>query len=81
MRDVYKEYKQGLITWDEAYFIANNIAATSADSPNTPFEETDYWAKQMESLGVDAAEFIMKHLLGYKQNEDGILIKPDVKIG
>ena len=27
MRDVYKEYKRGLISWDKAYFIANNETA------------------------------------------------------
>ena len=67
MRDVYKEYKQGLISWDEAYLIANNNAATMKD--------TDYWTKQMESLGVDMADCIMKQL-GYKENQDGTFYKP-----
>ena len=75
MRDVYKEYRQGLITWDKAYLIANNIAATAASNPETPFEETDYWAKQMESLGVDAAEHFMR-MLGYKQNDEGVFFNP-----
>ena len=75
MRDVFKEYRLGLISWEEAYFIANNIAATASSNPELPFEETDYWARQMESLGVDAAELLMK-LLGYKQNADGAFIKP-----
>ena len=72
MRDIYAEYRQGKITWDEAYLTANNIAATAASNPETPFEETDYWATQMESLAVDAAESLMK-MLGYKQREDGVL--------
>ena len=28
MRDVYAEYRQGKVSWEEAYFTANNIAAT-----------------------------------------------------
>ena len=76
MRDVYKEYRQGLISWEEAYFTANNIAATASSNPELPFEETDYWASQMESLGVDAAEQLML-LLGYTQNADGLFSKPN----
>lgn len=64
MRDVFKEYRMGLISWDEAYFIANNNAATI-------IPETEYWASQMESLGIDASEKLM-NLLGYKQDKDGI---------
>ena len=75
MRDLYKEYKQGVISWDEAYFTANNLAATVSDNPALPFDETDYWARQMESLGIDAAEKVMK-LLGYKQGDDGVFFKP-----
>ena len=72
MRDVYSEYKQGLITWEEAYFTANNIAATASENPELSFEETDYWCKQMESLGVDASEMIMKCVFGYKQSSEGV---------
>ena len=75
MRDLYKEYKQGLITWEEAYFTANNIAATTSSNADLPFEETEYWCKQMESLSVDAAEIIMKIIFGYKQNSDGAFFK------
>lgn len=63
MRNVFEEYRQNLISWDEAYAIANNNAASSN-------LDTDYWADQMESLGVDAAEHLMT-LLGYKQNDEG----------
>ncbi|MCR4729373.1 MAG: hypothetical protein K5881_00450 [Saccharofermentans sp.] len=63
MRNVFEEYRQNLISWDEAYAIANNNAASSN-------LDTDYWADQMESLGVDAAEQLMT-LLGYKQNDEG----------
>lgn len=78
MQDIYNpytEYKKGRITWDQAYLIANNNAAKVSDIPGN-YEETDYWARQMESLGVDASEALMK-LLGYKQTEDGILYKPE----
>ena len=75
MRDVYKEYKQGLISWEKAYFTVNNMAATAAGNPQTSFEEMDYWCKQMESLGVDAAECVMKVLFGYKQTKDGVFFK------
>ena len=75
MRDVYAEYRQGKITLEEAYFTANNIAATVSNNPNNQ-EETDYWASQMESLGVDLAEMRMKEL-GYAQREDGVFIKND----
>ena len=68
MRDVYKEYKQGFISWDKAFCIANNKAALDKG-------DTDYWADQMNSLGCDAAERLMA-LLGYKYGEDGIYIKP-----
>ncbi len=76
MRDVYKEYRQGLISWHEAYRIANNIAATASDNLGTSYGETDYWATQMESLGIDAAESLMK-LLGYKQNTEGIFFRTE----
>ena len=74
MRDYYMEYKKGLISWDEAYLTVNNIASTVSDNPEMPFEETDYWCKQMESLAVDLAENMMK-ILGYKQKEDGVFYK------
>ena len=73
MINVYAEYRQGKITWEEAYFIANNIAATVSNIPNN-HEETDYWASQMESLGVDLAEMRMKEL-GYAQRKDGVFYK------
>ena len=69
MRDVYKEYKQGLISWDEAFMIANNNAASMES-------DTVFWAAQMDSLGCDAAVQIMS-LLGYKQNNEGLYIKPE----
>ncbi len=75
MRDVYAEYRQGKITWEEAYFTANNIAATASGIPNNQ-EETDYWASQMESLGVDLAEMRMKEL-GYLQTTEGVFIMPE----
>lgn len=68
MRDVYKEYKQGLISWDKAYYIANNKAARGIGN-------TDYWADQMDSLGCEAAEQLMA-LLGYTHGEEGIFNKP-----
>ena len=52
MRDVFKEYRQGLISWDEAFATANNIAATASSTPGIPLEETEYWTKQMESLAT-----------------------------
>ena len=70
MRNVFEEYRQNLISWDEAFAIANNNAAAST-------LDTDYWADQMESLGIDAAERIMT-LLGYKQNDEGTYFKPGV---
>lgn len=75
MRDVYAEYRQGKISWEEAYFTANNIAATVSNNPNNQ-EETDYWASQMESLGVDLAEMRMKEL-GYLQTAEGVFIMPE----
>ena len=75
MRDVYTEYRKGLLSWEEAYFIANNIAATSAGSIETSSEETEYWCRQMESLGVDAAEHLMRTQYGYKQNTEGVFYK------
>ena len=66
MRDVYKEYKQGLINWDEAFMIANNNAASMES-------DTEFWAAQMDSLGCDAAVYIMK-LLGYKQDDVGMYL-------
>ena len=71
MRDVFKEYKQGLISWDKAFCIANNKAASCKG-------DTDYWADQMNSLGCDAAEQLMA-LLGYTHGEEGIYIKPAKK--
>lgn len=68
MRDVYKEYKQGLISWDIAYFTANNEAALCKGN-------VDYWADQMDSLGCEAAEHLMS-MLGYTHGDEGIFIKP-----
>ena len=73
MRDVFKEYRQGLLSWDEAYATANNVLAS--EELDTTTEETEHWASQMESLGVDAAEHLMT-LLGYKQDNSGIYFKP-----
>ena len=43
MRNVFEEYRQGIISWDEAYRIANNNAAiVSGTISNTSSEETDY---------------------------------------
>jgi len=68
MRDVYKEYKQGKISWDKAFCIANNKASLCN-------ENTEYWADQMDSLGCEAAEQLMT-MLGYTHGEDGIYVKP-----
>ena len=76
MRNVYAEYLQGIISWDEAYFIANNNAATVSSSINTTSEETDYWCRQMESLGIDAAENNMR-ALGYTQDNSGVFHIPE----
>ena len=75
MRNVYKEYLQGKITWDEAYATANNIAATTSSIPGTKEEEVEWWTSQMDSLGQDAAEHLMK-LLGYKGDSMGVYSKP-----
>ncbi len=75
MRNVYKEYLQGKITWDEAYATANNIAATTSSIPGTKEEEVEWWTSQMDSLGQDAAEHLMK-LLGYKEDSMGVYSKP-----
>ena len=75
MRDIYAEYKQGLISWDEAYFTANNLAATASSSPTAPKGETEYWCRQMESLAIDAVEMLMKKVYGYNQNKDGLFYK------
>ena len=77
MRDVYSEYKDGLISWDEAYLIANNNAATLSNKLNTPQEVIEFWVQQMESLGVDAADNIMKSL-GYVEDFTGVLSKSNI---
>lgn len=77
MRDVYSEYKQGLISWEEAYLIANNKAATLSNRLNTSQEVIEFWVQQMESLGVDAADSIMKSL-GYTENFVGEYYKPNI---
>ena len=55
-------------------FSANNIATLASSVPGTLYAETDFWISQMENLGVDAAEMIMK-LLGYKQTEEGVFFR------
>ena len=80
MRDVFKEYRQGLLSWDEAFCIANNLAATACTEAVNDEIETEFYTKQMESLGVDAAEQIMK-LLGHKEDDSGIYYKPDAGDG
>lgn len=74
-RDLFKEYRQGLLSWDEAFCIANNLAATASADIELEDGEVDFYASQMESLGVDAAEHLMK-LLGYTQDGSGIYFKP-----
>ena len=76
MRDVYKEYVDGKITWEKAYLIANNNAASTACliSPSAP-SEVDYWAGQMEDLAVALAAEKMKEL-GYEENSKGELFRP-----
>ena len=76
MRDVFSEYLAGQISWDEAYAIANNIAATASDDIELEEGEVDFYAKQMESLGVEAAGKLMD-LLGYTQDSIGIYHKPN----
>ena len=79
MRDPFVEYRKGLLSWDEAYCLANNMAATTSDSITTESSEVDYWASQMESLAVDLAENLMK-TLGYKQNDAGAYFKPGTEV-
>ena len=50
MRNVFEEYLQGMITWNEAFAVAN------------PTSHTDYWADQMESLAVNVAGLVMTKL-------------------
>ena len=75
MRDVYSEYKDGQLTWVEAYLIANNNAAALSNKLNTPQEEVEYWVQQMESLGVDIADSYMRSL-GYVEDFTGVYSKP-----
>lgn len=77
-RNVYKEYKQGLICWDEAYKIASNNAATTVDDDlpgAAPIEETEYWTEQMDFLAESLAESFME-TLGYYRDKKGIYTKP-----
>lgn len=73
MRKLLEEYNTGKITWDEAYRIANNNAATASEVGNT--EEVEYWTHLMNELGVELADQFMK-TLGYKQNKSGSFFKP-----
>ena len=75
MRDVFREYRDGKITWDEAYAAANNLAATAALEPDTEQEQVNWYASQMDSLANDAAEKLME-LLGYKEDNSGVYFKP-----
>ena len=70
MRNVFNEYRQGLLSWDAAFAIANNSAAIDS-------ADTEYWVEQMESLGVDAGCRIMDMLV-YKQDKDGKFFKIDI---
>jgi len=74
MRDVYREYLENKISWDEAFCIANNLAATASADIELEEGEVDFYASQMESLGVEAAEKLMS-LLGYTQDSMGIYFK------
>lgn len=80
MRDVYREYKKGKISWDEAFATANNVAASASEDIELEDGEVEFYASQMESLGVDAAEKLME-LLGYKQDHSGVYYKPGESIG
>ena len=75
MRNVFEEYRKGQISWDEAFFIANNLCASACVNSETEEDETEFYAKQMESLGVDLACSLMT-ALGYKQDNSGVYYKP-----
>ena len=74
-RDVFKEYRQGLLSWDEAFCIANNLAATACSEEDTEEIDVEWYTSQMESLGVDLACGLMT-TLGYKQDKSGVYFKP-----
>ena len=42
MRDVFKEYIQGLLSWEEAYYIAYNFATSSSINSRFPFSESNH---------------------------------------
>ncbi len=78
-RDVFKEYRQGLLSWDEAFCIANNLSATACIEPETEEDDVAFYTAQMESLGVDLACGLMT-TLGYKQDNNGVYFKPGESI-
>jgi len=75
MRNPFREYRNGKISWDEAFALANNMASTTSLRITSDDDETNYWAEQMDCLAVDLACDLMK-TLGYKQNEAGAFFKP-----
>ena len=52
-------------------------AASLSNKLNTPQEVVEFWVQQMESLGVDAADDIMKSL-GYVEDLTGVLHKTNI---
>ena len=70
MRNVVKEYDDGLLTWEEAYFIATNEAAYHIDE-----KEVLSWFDQVNSLAIRLADNRMKEL-GYVLDGHLIFHKP-----
>ena len=70
MRDVVKEYDDGLLTWEEAYFIASNESAYDNDE-----EEAEHWFDQANTLALRLADSKMKEL-GYVLDKHLIFHKP-----
>ena len=73
MRDLFKEYRLGLISWEEAFITANNLSANSSISAAS-YEETDYWASKLERLSFDISEQIIARL-GYVEDNNGLYHK------
>ena len=72
MEDLFKMYRRGLISWEDAYVKAYNRMVEASEEKSS--EVVDYWASQVQSLAEEVANQHIKDL-GYVETQEGFLRK------
>ena len=61
MEDLFKMYRRGLVSWEDAYVKAYNRMVEASEEKSS--EVVDYWASQVQSLAEEVANQHIKDLL------------------